>query len=283
MNDIEGLPIFKGFNEIKSALNDSVNLTLKSPTGSGKSIGLPLLLLNENFINGQILVVQPRRIAARFLAQRVAQITKTQVGDIIGYQVRFDDKTSVNTKIIYLTDRLLLRKILSDKLLSRVGLVIFDEFHERSIQMDVALALLRKIQESHRPSLRIIITSATLEIGGINKYLGNSNSVQLTAREYPVEIEYKSPQQGENIWKKIGSEIKKCISKYDGDILIFASGAYEISKIINEINANPWSKDFIIRPLFGNMSIGDQELALKSSFQRKIIVSTNIAETSLTV
>lgn len=283
MNDIEGLPIFKGFNEIKSALNDSVNLTLKSPTGSGKSIGLPLLLLNENFINGQILVVQPRRIAARFLAQRVAQITKTQVGDIIGYQVRFDDKTSVNTKIIYLTDGLLLRKILSDKLLSRVGLVIFDEFHERSIQMDVALALLRKIQESHRPSLRIIITSATLEIGGINKYLGNSNSVQLTAREYPVEIEYKSPQQGENIWKKIGSEIKKCISKYDGDILIFASGAYEISKIINEINANPWSKDFIIRPLFGNMSIGDQELALKSSFQRKIIVSTNIAETSLTV
>ena len=283
MNDIEGLPIFKGFNEIKSALNDSVNLTLKSPTGSGKSIGLPLLLLNENFINGQILVVQPRRIAARFLAQRVAQITKTQVGDIIGYQVRFDDKTSVNTKIIYLTYGLLLRKILSDKLLSRVGLVIFDEFHERSIQMDVALALLRKIQESHRPSLRIIITSATLEIGGINKYLGNSNSVQLTAREYPVEIEYKSPQQGENIWKKIGSEIKKCISKYDGDILIFASGAYEISKIINEINANPWSKDFIIRPLFGNMSIGDQELALKSSFQRKIIVSTNIAETSLTV
>ena len=124
MNDIEGLPIFKGFNEIKSALNDSVNLTLKSPTGSGKSIGLPLLLLNENFINGQILVVQPRRIAARFLAQRVAQITKTQVGDIIGYQVRFDDKTSVNTKIIYLTDGLLLRKILSDKLLSRVGLVI---------------------------------------------------------------------------------------------------------------------------------------------------------------
>ena len=283
MNDIEGLPIFKGFNEIKSALNDSVNLTLKSPTGSGKSIGLPLLLLNENFINGQILVVQQRRIAARFLAQRVAQITKTQVGDIIGYQVRFDDKTSVNTKIIYLTDGLLLRKILSDKLLSRVGLVIFDEFHERSIQMDVALALLRKIQESHRPSLRIIITSATLEIGGINKYLGNSNSVQLTAREYPVEIEYKSPQQGENIWKKIGSEIKKCISKYDGDILIFASGAYEISKIINEINANPWSKDFIIRPLFGNMSIGDQELALKSSIQRKIIVSTNIAETSLTV
>ena len=283
MHDITDLPIFKGFNEIKSALNDSVNLILKSPTGSGKSIGLPILLLKENLIEGQILVVQPRRIAARFLAQRVAQVLKTKVGDIIGYQVRFEDKTSINTKIIYLTDGLLLRKILSDNLLSRVGLVIFDEFHERSIQMDVALALLRKIQQSHRPSLRIIITSATLEIEGINKYLGNSNSIQLSAREYPVEIEYKSLQRGEIIWKKIGFEIKKCISKYDGDILIFASGVYEISKIINEINIAAWSKDFMVKSLFGNMSISEQELVLKSSSQRKIIVSTNIAETSLTV
>jgi ATP-dependent helicase HrpB len=158
MNDISDLPIFKGFNEIKSALRDSVNLTLKSPTGSGKSIGLPLLLLKENLINGQILVVQPRRIAARFLAQRVAHIIGTQVGDIIGYQVRFEDKTSNNTKIIYLTDGLLLRKILSDRLLSRVGLVIFDEFHERTIQMDAALALLRKTQQTQRPSMRLIIT-----------------------------------------------------------------------------------------------------------------------------
>ena len=265
MNDISDLPIFKGFNEIKSALRDSVNLTLKSPTGSGKSIGLPLLLLKENLINGQILVVQPRRIAARFLAQRVAQIIGTQVGDIIGYQVRFEDKTSNNTKIIYLTDGLLLRKILSDRLLSRVGLVIFDEFHERTIQMDAALALLRKTQQSQRPSMRLIITSATLDIGNLNKYLGDCKSVQLSAREYPVEIEYKSLQRGEVIWKKIASEIKKCISNYDGDLLIFAPGVYEISKIINEIHAASWSKDLLVKSLYGDMRISEQELTLKSS------------------
>lgn len=283
MNDISDLPIFKGFNEIKSALRDSVNLTLKSPTGSGKSIGLPLLLLKENLINGQILVVQPRRIAARFLAQRVAQIIGTQVGEIIGYQVRFEDKTSNNTKIIYLTDGLLLRKILSDRLLSRVGLVIFDEFHERTIQMDAALALLRKTQQTHRPSMRLIITSATLEIGNLNKYLGDCKSVQLSAREYSVEIEYKSLQRGEVIWKKIASEIKKCISNYDGDLLIFAPGVYEISKIINEIHAASWSKDLLVKSLYGDMRISEQEDTLKSSSKRKIIVSTNIAETSLTV
>lgn len=283
MNDISDLPIFKGFNEIKSALKESVNLTLKSPTGSGKSIGLPLLLLKENLIKGQILVVQPRRIAARFLAQRVAQITGTPIGDIIGYQVRFEDKTSNNTKIIYLTDGLLFRKILGDRLLSRVGLVIFDEFHERTIQMDVALALLRKTQQAQRPSMRLIITSATLEIGNINKYLGNCKSVQLSAREYPVEIEYKSLQRGEILWKRIASEIKKCITNYDGDLLIFAPGVYEISKIINEITSSSWSKGLLVKSLYGDMRISEQELALKSSSQRKIIVSTNIAETSLTV
>ena len=283
MNDISDLPIFKGFNEIKSALKESVNLTLKSPTGSGKSIGLPLLLLKENLIKGQILVVQPRRIAARFLAQRVAQITGTPIGDIIGYQVRFEDKTSNNTKIIYLTDGLLLRKILGDRLLSRVGLVIFDEFHERTIQMDAALALLRKTQETQRPSMRLIITSATLEIGNINKYLGNCKSVQLSAREYPVEIEYKSLQRGEIIWKRIASEIKKCVTNYDGDLLIFAPGVYEITKIINEINSSSWSKGLLVKSLYGDLTISEQELALKSSSKRKIIVSTNIAETSLTV
>ena len=283
MNDISDLPIFKGFNEIKSALKESVNLTLKSPTGSGKSIGLPLLLLKENLIKGQILVVQPRRIAARFLAQRVAQITGTPIGDIIGYQVRFEDKTSNNTKIIYLTDGLLLRKILGDRLLSRVGLVIFDEFHERTIQMDAALALLRKTQETQRPSMRLIITSATLEIGNINKYLGNCKSVQLSAREYPVEIEYKSLQRGEIIWKRIASEIKKCVTNYDGNLLIFAPGVYEITKIINEINSSSWSKGLLVKSLYGDLRISEQELALKSSSKRKIIVSTNIAETSLTV
>ena len=283
MIDITDLPIFTGFNEIQNALKESVNLTLKSPTGSGKSVGLPLLLLREKLINGQILVVQPRRIAARLLAKRVARILGTQVGEVVGYQVRFENKISSESKIIYLTDGILLKKILNDPLLSRVGLVIFDEFHERSIQMDATLAMLKRIQSTQRPSLRLIITSATLSISSIRKYLGKSKSVELSARIYPVKIEYRSIKAGQLHAKVIASEVRKCIVNYEGDILIFAAGVFEIFKIINEIQSASWSRGFLIKALYGEMKIDDQELALKSSPKRKIIVSTNIAETSLTV
>ena len=162
MDELSDLPVFKAFNEIKCAFINSGNLVLQSPTGSGKSIGLPLLLLKENLVNGLILVVQPRRIAARLLARRVSEIIREKVGDTVGYQVRFEDQTSKNTKIIYLTDGVLFRKLLHDPILSRVGLVIFDEFHERSLQMDASLALLRDMQIIQRPSLKLIVTSATL-------------------------------------------------------------------------------------------------------------------------
>ena len=282
MYNLSDLPIFKGFNEIKDAFLSSLNLILKSPTGSGKSIGLPLLLLKENLVQGQILVVQPRRIAARLLARRVAGILGVEIGDTVGYQVRFENETSPNTKIIYLTDGVLFRKILSDPVLSRVGLVIFDEFHERSLQMDSSLALLREIQETQRPSLKLVITSATLALEETKHYLGDSKSIELFFRTYPVDIEYRSGQS-EVIWKRVAVELKKCISTREGDVLIFASGAYEISKIIQEIQSAPWAKSFLIKPLYGDMRIEDQEFALKKTTQRKIIVSTNIAETSLTV
>jgi ATP-dependent helicase HrpB len=283
MDEIGELPIWKGFDKIKDAILSNSNLILKSPTGSGKSVGLPLILLKENLINGQILVVQPRRIAARFLANRVAKILQTKVGELVGYQVRFEDLTTTETKVIYLTDGVLFRKILTDPFLSRVGLVIFDEFHERSLQMDTSLALLRRLQETKRPSLRLIVTSATLSSDGINQYLGKSKSIELFARNYPVEIEYRPVQRNEVLWKKVSAEVKKSMSKFEGHCLVFASGSYEISKIIREIHSSPWAKDFLIKPLYGDMRLEEQELALKPSGQRKIIVSTNIAETSLTI
>ena len=182
------MPIFKASNEIKDAFLSSQNLVLKSPTGSGKSIGLPLLLLKENLVQGQILVVQPRRIAARLLARRVAGITGGEIGDSIGYQVRFENKTSRETKVIYLTDGVLFRKILSDPVLSRVGLVIFDEFHERSLQMDTSLALLRELQNTKRPSIKLVVTSATLDIDQVTQYLKKAKSLELSSRNYPVVI-----------------------------------------------------------------------------------------------
>ena len=161
---LSDLPIFESLDEIVEKLNNSSNLIIKSPTGSGKSLGLPLLLLRNNIIQGQILIVQPRRIAARSLALKASQLLNSSLGDQVGYQVRFEDRTSSNTKIIYVTDGVLLRKIITDRFLSRVGLVIFDEFHERSLSMDTSLALLRLLQKDKRPNLRLILTSASLEL-----------------------------------------------------------------------------------------------------------------------
>lgn len=283
MKELSELPIFKSFGEIRNALQDVINLVIKSPTGSGKSLGLPLLLLRENLIDGLIIVVQPRRIAARFLAKKAADLTHSKVGDLIGYQVRFENKTSNDTKLVYVTDGVLFRKILSDRFLSRVGMVIFDEFHERSLQMDISLALLKDLQKKQRPSLRLIITSATLQSQNLNKYLGNSHIIELEARNYPVEILYRKCERSESIWKKISLEIKRHINKYDGHILVFVSGAYEITKVIYQINSEGWSKGFKVCALHGEMRLDDQEEVIKQNDKRKIIVSTNIAETSLTI
>lgn len=144
MDGLRDLPLVEQFEEIQKAWSKCRHLAIRSPTGSGKSIGLPTLLLQKDMVEGQIFVIQPRRIAARLLAYRVATLLGCEVGREVGYQVRFDKKYSDQTKIVYLTDGIFLNKLLSDPTLSRVGLVIFDEFHERSLQIDLALALSKK-------------------------------------------------------------------------------------------------------------------------------------------
>ena len=280
---LSDLPIFESLDEIVEKLNNSSNLIIKSPTGSGKSLGLPLLLLRNNIIQGQILIVQPRRIAARSLALKASQLLNSSLGDQVGYQVRFEDRTSSNTKIIYVTDGVLLRKIITDRFLSRVGLVIFDEFHERSLSMDTSLALLRLLQKDKRPNLRLILTSASLELSKIQKYLNNSKVIELFTRNYSVKISYKPLLKNDNIYKKVTSEIKKNIDLYSGHFLVFASSFYEISKIIKDIHNQSWSRNFSIHALHGEMSLEDQEKIISNTKRRKIIVSTNIAETSLTI
>ena len=199
---LSDLPIFESLDEIVEKLNNSSNLIIKSPTGSGKSLGLPLLLLRNNIIQGQILIVQPRRIAARSLALKASQLLNSSLGDQVGYQVRFEDRTSSNTKIIYVTDGVLLRKIITDRFLSRVGLVIFDEFHERSLSMDTSLALLRLLQKDKRPNLRLILTSASLELSKIQKYLNNSKVIELFTRNYQSKSHI-------NLYRKMIIFIKK--------------------------------------------------------------------------
>ena len=283
MDGLRDLPLFEQFEEIQKAWNRCRHLAVRSPTGSGKSIGLPTLLYQNNMVDGQILVIQPRRIAARLLARRVAALLGCEVGGEVGYQVRFDKKYSDQTKIVYLTDGIFINKLLADPTLSRVGLVVFDEFHERSLQIDLALALSKKLASSQRPSLRLILTSATLNLTAATDYLQDCESLELKARAYPVEIEYRRPKKIEPIWKQVSLHLKTILRERSGNVLIFMDGAFEISKTVKEIQQASWSSGLEVRALFGEMSVAEQDLALARSTQRKVIVSTNIAETSLTV
>ena len=171
MDEIINLPVYRAFNRIINSLGDRPNLILKSPTGSGKSLGLPLLLLKEDIINGQILVVQPRRVAARSLATRASKLLNSKIGDQIGYHVRFENISSNHSKIIYITDGILLNFLINDRYLSRVGLVIMDEFHERTAQMDLSLSLLKDLQKNERPSIHLIIASATIDEEKVHNFL----------------------------------------------------------------------------------------------------------------
>ena len=164
-----------------------------------------------------------------------------------------------------------------------MGLVVFDEFHERSLQIDLALALSKKLVSSQRPSLRLIVASATLNLVAVKDYLGDCESLELTARTYPVEIEYRNPGKIEPIWKQVSLQLKSILRERSGNVLIFMDGAFEISKTVQEIQRASWSSGLEVRALFGEMSVADQDLALAHSPRRRVIVSTNIAETSLTV
>ena len=277
------LPVAQQFELIRREWANFDHLAIQSPTGSGKSLALPALLSSNGMIEGQILVVQPRRVAARLLAKRLAALLGVKVGDEIGYQVRFDSKVSHETKIIYLTDGVLMRKLFDDRTLSRVGLVIFDEFHERSIQSDFSLALVRKLSLTARPSLKCIITSATLDLDKTQQYMPNCGKISLEARSYPVRVEHRARSIQEPIWEQVARELKKVILVNEGNLLIFMDGAFEINRMIRKIQGMPLARHFEVFPLFGEMSLKDQDRAIEFAGRRKIIVSTNIAETSLTV
>ena len=283
MNKIRDLPIFHEFEKFKKTWESSAHIILKSPTGSGKSTALPYLLVANGLSKGKILVVQPRRIAARMLAAQVSRIADWSLGKEVGYHVRFDKKYTTETKIIYVTDGIALSMLLKHEDLKDIEVLILDEFHERSAQIDVCLGLALKIWKSQKPEFRIIITSATVNSEALKMYLPDTQALELTGRTFPVQIEYRSFASEIATWKAVVELLPKTLSKFQGDILIFMDGAYEISKTVNAILSNSWSTGLEVFPLYGDLPPEKQDRALHRSSKRKIIVSTNVAETSLTI
>ncbi len=280
------LPIYELDNELVAALKKSNRLILQAPTGSGKSTQVPQMILDHGLADvGEIVVLQPRRLATRMLAQRVAFERKCKLGDEVGYQIRLDRVCSAKTRIRFVTEGVLLRQMLGDPQLRGVAVIIFDEFHERHLYGDITLAKALELQESARPDLRLVVMSATLETATLGKYLAPCDTLTSAGRTFPVQIEYlpKSLRADEYpVWDAAAEELERLAPTTEGDVLIFMSGAYEISRTISAVRARLGGK-FVVLPLHGELPASEQDAAIARYDARKVIVSTNVAETSLTI
>ena len=255
---------------------------LQAPTGSGKSTQVPQILLDAGLAgDGQIIILQPRRLPTRMLAARVAQERNVDLGKEVGYQIRLDNVSDSSTRIRFVTEGVLLRQMVGDPGLKGVSVLIFDEFHERHLYGDIALARAIDIQRSIRPDLKIVLMSATLDTALLESYLKPCNVLTSEGRTFPVDIDYlKREVIDEPAWELAADALAQA-GDDGGDVLIFMPGAYEIARTIEEIKRSGF--DGVVLPLHGDLSPRAQDAAVATYDQRKVVVSTNVAETSLTI
>ena len=280
------LPIDLLKADLVAACGRTRRLVLRAPTGSGKSTRIPQMLLDLGLVEGQIVVLQPRRIAARLLAARIAQERGGKLGAEVGYQIRFERVESAQTRIKFVTEALLLRQMASDPQLKGIGAVVFDEFHERNLHSDVALALARRLQETGRPDLLLVAMSATLDTEGVARWLGAAETLAADGRTYPVEVEYTHQPRNSTrpVWDAAAEQVRRILQEEaEGDVLVFMPGSYEIMRTIGAVRNLPESGGVDILPLHGELPPEEQDRAVKPGPRRKVIVATNVAETSLTI
>jgi ATP-dependent helicase HrpB len=282
------LPIY----ELESRLVDSVRkrgrLIVQAPTGSGKSTQVPQMLLHHGLLGerGEVVVLQPRRLAARLLAKRVAEEVGTRLGEVVGYQIRLDSCVSKMTRIRFVTEGILLRQMSFDPTLRGISAIVFDEFHERHLYGDISLARALQIQQSTRPELKVIVMSATLDAALLKDYLAPCDVLASQGRTFPVQIEYlpKSVNfEHDPVWAVATRECERVAPQTTGDLLVFMPGAFEISRTVQEIQGSHGLRGFVCFPLHGALPPDAQDRAVARYDTRKIIVSTNVAETSLTI
>ncbi|MEN9444994.1 MAG: ATP-dependent helicase HrpB [Bacteroidota bacterium] len=278
-----GLPVADIVRTIQDKLAAETTLIVKAPPGAGKSTLLPLTLLDEPWLKGQkILMLEPRRLAARGIATRMAAMLGESVGDTVGYRVRFDTRVGPNTRIEVLTEGILTRMLHDDNALEGIAMVIFDEFHERSLHADVAMALCREAQLVLRQDLRIVAMSATMDMPMLATML-RASVVESLGRQFPVELRYVGDADVKMLPEMAARIILRAAKENEGDILAFLPGQSEIMQCESLLrNALP---DFAICPLFGQLPQNRQNAAIfpNREGKRKVVLATSIAETSLTI
>ena len=285
------LPIWEIHSPIVETLRAGNRLVLVAPTGSGKTTQVPQMLLDAGLAGDKkIVVLQPRRVAARTVAARVAWERQCKLGAEVGYQIRFDDQTSLGTRISYVTEGILLRWLQADQTLADVGVVIFDEFHERNLLSDVALALVKRLQRTERPDLKMAVMSATLEAEPVAEYLAGEGVTEDTpvlhseGQSFPVEVRYLSQHDQRPVTEQAADVVEQIVNAGEpGDILVFMPGMGEINGTIGAARAIRTKERLAFIPLHGDLPPEQQDLAFAPNPLRKVVVATNVAETSVTI
>lgn len=281
------LPIHDVLKQVHEAISVESRAVIVAPPGAGKTTIVPLSLLESPNVNGQIIILEPRRLAARAAASQMASLLNEKVGETVGFQIKGLNKVNKQTRIVVVTEGILIRMIQSDQSLSKVGCIIFDEFHERSIYSDLGLALSLQVAEVLRNDLKILVMSATLDVAPVSKILDTNAPVISDGRAYNVKCNYLSrpKSKDDNLWENFSELVYDAFKMTDGGILAFLPGEAEI-RTVEKLLKRTLPQTALIMPLYGSLPFEQQTKILEpleNKIVRKVVLSTSIAETSLTI
>ncbi len=280
----ERLPIDEVLPQLCEALRGNSAVVLRAPTGAGKTTRVPPAILDAGLAGGKaVVMLEPRRIAARAAARRIAFERGTELGGEVGYHVRFERKASRGTRILVVTEGLLVRMLQDDPFLADFGAVVFDEFHERSLHTDLALALVRRVQQDARPDLKLVVMSATIATAPIAEWLGPAPVVESEGRLFPVGSEYLLEDDDRPLPAQVAGAALRTLGTTSGDVLCFFPGVGEIRRAREELEGRASRSGARVLELYGDLPAEQQDEVLRPSSQRKIVLATNVAETSVTI
>lgn len=281
------LPIDDALPELVTALSSHGSAVLVAPPGAGKTTRVPPYLLAAGLAgSGKVVMLEPRRIAARAAARRIAEEQGWSVGGKIGYQVRFERRESAGTRILVVTEGILVQRLQADPFLEGVSVVLFDELHERNLATDLSLAMARRVQAEARPDLRLVAMSATLDAAPVAAFLGGCPVIESRGRTFPVEIRYAGPPlpgRERPLAAEVAAGVRAVLSETPGDVLVFLPGVGEIERAAEALSGLATERDLAILPLYGDLPAEKQDAVLRPGARRKVVLATNVAETSITV
>ncbi|MBH0182567.1 MAG: DEAD/DEAH box helicase, partial [Nitrospira sp.] len=283
---MSSLPIEAVLPEILQTLRDRPNAVLTAPPGAGKTTRVPLALLDAPWLHGKkLLVLEPRRLAARAAAHRMAVTLNESVGKTVGYRMRLDTKIGPHTRIEVVTEGILTRLLQHDPSLEAYAMVLFDEFHERSLQADTGLALCLETQRLFRPDLRLLVMSATLDCGPVGVLLGQAPTIRCDGRMFPVETRYLDQPVSGYLDVAVIQIIRRALAQDQGSLLVFLPGMAEIRRVERALLDAALGPNILVAPLHGDLPQASQDAAIEPAKPgiRKIVLATSIAETSLTI